>query len=147
MVNHFLRYLQDASGGQTFTPEPLGTDAQGRQRLSFLPGRAPTPPYPPWVFAPELLVAVAEQQAELHRLASSYQPPPDAVWAVSAGNYFPGEAVAGSDLLVCHNDLGMTNVIVNEANALVGVIDFDYLRPVDRLSGFPLAISTWPKAR
>jgi len=65
------------------------------------------------------------------------------VWAVSAGNYFPTDAVTGADLLVCHNDLGMTNVIVDDTNNLVGIIDFDYLRPVDRLFDIAVAARHW----
>lgn len=140
-VDHFLRYL--TSAGLALVPEPLGTDEQGRQRLSYLPGAAPTPPYPAWAFDEELLVDVAGCQVLLHSLARLYEPPEDAVWAVSAGDYFPPGAFDGGDLLVCHNDLGMTNVIVDEHHHVVGLIDFDYSRPVERLFDIAVAARHW----
>ena len=56
-VEHFLRHLRSA--GLAIVPEPLGVDARGRQRLSFLDGTAPTSPYPDWAFDQGLLVDVA----------------------------------------------------------------------------------------
>lgn len=143
-VDHFLGYLSDAGTGPgQLAPEPLGTDDQGRQRLSFLPGIAPTPPYPDWAFTEELLVDFASNHVLLHSIARRYVPPTDAVWAVSAGDYFPAEAFESDDLIVCHNDLGMTNVIVDERQHVVGFIDFDYCRPVDRLFDIAVAARHW----
>lgn len=143
-VNHFLQYLTDAAGtGPRVAPVPLGTDDQGRQRLSFVPGTAPTPPFPAWAFDEELLVRVASYQVTLHSLARRYEPPADAIWAVSAGDYFPPQAFDTEDLIVCHNDLGMTNVIVDDRRTVVGFIDFDYCRPVDRLFDIAVAARHW----
>lgn len=143
-VDHFLQYLNAAVGtGPMLAPQPLGTDDEGRQRLSFVPGVAPTPPYPAWAFEQELLVDFAGKQVLLHELARLYQPPQDAVWAVSAGDYFPVEAFDGDDIVVCHNDLGMTNVIVDDRRRVVGLIDFDYCRPVDRLFDIAVAARHW----
>ena len=140
-VDHFLRYLIDAGAG--FVPEPLGTDDQGRQRLRFLPGVAPVPPYPDWAFDESLLVAVASHQRQLHELARSYQPPQHAQWAVSAGDYFPADALTGAETIVCHNDLGMTNVIVDADHQMRGFIDFDYCMPVDPLFDIAVAVRHW----
>lgn len=140
-VDHFLRFLTDA--GAAFVPTSIGFDDQGRHRLSFIPGVAPAPPYPEWAFDESLLVQVAAMQQELHRLARSYKPESDAIWAVSAGDYFPPSAFDTTDLVVCHNDLGMTNVIVDETGQLAGFIDFDYCRPVDRLFDIAVAVRHW----
>jgi len=140
-VEHFLRYLRAA--GADFVPEPLMADDQGRQRLRYIAGSAPTPPYPPWAFEEDLLVEVADHQRQLHLLAAEYLPPSGAVWAVSAGNYFPPSADATDQPIVCHNDLGMTNVIVQRECNLVGLIDFDYCRPVDRLFDIAVAARHW----
>lgn len=142
-VDHFLQYLTEAGTGQGLTPRPLGTDDQGRQRLSFVPGIAPMAPYPAWAFDERLLVDFANNQVLLHSLARLYEPPQDAVWAISAGDYFPAEAIEGDDVIVCHNDLGMTNVIVDERHRVVGLIDFDYCRPVDRLFDIAVAARHW----
>lgn len=140
-VADFLRHLVAAGAG--FVPEPLGFDDEGRHRLRFIEGAAPTPPYSDWAFDESLLVKVARHQRQLHSLAQSYEPPADASWANSAGNYFPAEALAAPELIVCHNDMGMTNVIVDDDHRFVGFIDFDYCRPVDRLFDIAVAIRHW----
>lgn len=140
-VEHFLRYLIQA--GADFVPEPFGVDDQGRHRLQFIEGTAPTPPYPEWAFDEALLVQVANYQRRLHTLARDYEPPENASWANSAGNYFPPQALVSDELVVCHNDLGMTNVIVGADHQLAGFIDFDYCRPVDRLFDIAVAVRHW----
>lgn len=141
-VNHFLEHLHRS--GVTQVPEPIGFDSDGRSRVSFIPGTAPTPPYPEWAFSEELLIEVAGYQRALHAAATSYVAPVGAVWAVSAGDYFPAAAIAGRELVVCHNDLGMTNVIVSpDTHRVSGLIDFDYCRPVDRLFDIAVAIRHW----
>jgi len=140
-VEHFLRHL--IGRGLEFVPEPLGSDDRDRQRLRFIPGEAPTPPYPSWAFDEQLLIDVARLQRRLHRAAEGYEPPGAAVWATSAGDYFPAEALAGRRSIVCHNDLGMPNVIVGAAGRAVGVVDFDYCRPVDPLFDIAVAARHW----
>lgn len=140
-VNHFLEHLQRR--GIHGTPTPLGQDDQGRERLTFVPGQAPMPPYPAWAFDESLLRQVARFQRQLHQAAQDYQPPQRARWAESAGDYFPIEARQGQGLVVCHNDLGMTNVTVDENHDLVGVIDFDYCCPVDPLFDIAVAARHW----
>jgi hypothetical protein len=140
-VEHFLHHLIQA--GADFVPEPFGFDEQGRHRLRFIEGTAPAPPYPAWVFDESLLVQVALFQRRLHVLARSYDIPDDASWANSAGNYFPPQALIVEELVVCHNDLGMTNVIVDDDHHVVGFIDFDYCRPVDRLFDIAVAVRHW----
>ena len=140
-VNHFLAFLVNA--GEPAVPAPRGTDDQGRQRLRYLAGTAPLAPFPVWAFDEQLLVDVARLQRRLHTLARSYEPPADAVWATSAGNYFPPSAFSTNDLLVCHNDLGMSNIVVDEQRRLSGVIDFDYCKPVDPLFDIAVAVRHW----
>ena len=140
-VEHFLKYL--VASGADFVPTPLGFDDQGRHRLSFVPGVAAMPPYPTWAFDESLLIEVAEHQRALHELARGYQPLADAQWAISAGDYFPADAIAGGELIVCHNDLGMTNTIVDADRQFTGFIDFDYCKPVDRLFDIAVAVRHW----
>lgn len=136
-VEHFLRHL--ISCGLDFVPAPFPHDELGRQRLEFLPGSVPLSPYPTWALSESLLADVARHQRELHRAAESYVAPDDAIWAVSAGDYFP-DAAAGT--LVCHNDLCMSNVVVVDGR-VAGIIDFDYCRPVDRLFDIAVAARHW----
>lgn len=136
-VENFLQHL--ISCGLDFVPKPFPRDDRGRQRLSFIRGAVPLAPYPAWALNEDLLRDVARRQRELHQAARSYVAPPDAVWATSAGDYFP-EGANGQ--LVCHNDICMSNVIVG-ADRVVGVIDFDYCRPVNRLFDIAVAARHW----
>lgn len=140
-VEHFLEFLIDS--GVAFVPRPLQADERGRQRLRFIEGIAPTPPYPAWAFDDRLLVEVAGLQRRLHQVARHYEPPPDPVWATSAGDYFPPDALVCAEPIVCHNDLGMTNLIVDGARSAVGIVDFDYCRPVDPLFDIAVAVRHW----
>lgn len=139
-VDVFLTFLIDQ--GLSFVPTPKGTDDQGRQRLSWLPGDVAISPYPSWAFGEELLVEVASAQRQLHRVAEAFVPAPDAVWAVSAGDYFPERA---EGTLMCHNDLCMSNIVVDPTThrSVTGIIDFDYVRPVDRLFDIAVALRHW----
>lgn len=136
-VEHFLRHLNAC--GLDFVPTPFPHDEHGRQRLSFIPGAVPLSPYPAWALSEALLADVARRQRQLHVAAESYVAPADAVWAVSAGDYFPDAAVGE---LVCHNDICMANVVVADER-VVGMIDFDYCRPVDRLFDIAVAARHW----
>jgi len=138
-VEHFLHHLR--AKGLEIVPEPLGTDERARQRLSFIEGAAPTSPYPEWAFDHELLIDVATQQRRLHIAARDYVPPRDARWAVTAGDYFPpGSAGA----LFCHNDLCMSNVIVDvDRRRVCGFVDFDYVAPVDRRFDIAVLARHW----
>ncbi|MEM7094101.1 MAG: phosphotransferase [Actinomycetota bacterium] len=138
-VEDFLRHLRAV--GCELGPQPLGTDDRGRQRLSFIPGEAPTSPYPDWAFDEALLADLASRQRELHAAAATYRAPDGAVWAVSGGDYFP-EGTAGS--LFCHNDLCMSNVIVDvDRRRVVGFVDFDYVAPVDPLFDIAVLARHW----
>lgn len=140
-VDHFLKFLIQA--GVDTVPEPFGLDDQGRRRFRYFEGSAPAPPYPDWAFSEDLMIEVAQGQRVLHQAAQGYEPPDGAEWATTAGDYFPDAALQSSELVVCHNDLGMSNVIVNESKHLVGFIDFDYVRPVDRLFDIAVAVRHW----
>ncbi len=139
-VASFLQHLQSALGNSV--PAALGYDDLGRQRLRYVPGQAVMAPHSSWAFSDALLVQVADLQCRLHAAAESFVVPDDPVWAVTAGDYFPHEATGD---LVCHNDLCMSNVIVDESDttAVVGVIDFDYCRPVDRRFDIAVAARHW----
>lgn len=136
-VEHFLQHL--IACGLDFVPAPFPHDEHGRQRLQFLPGSVPLSPYPAWALSESLLADVARRQRQLHVAAASYVAPDDAIWATSAGDYFP-EAADGA--LVCHNDICMSNVVVVD-DRVAGIIDFDYCRPVERLFDIAVAARHW----
>lgn len=148
LVELFLNHLR--GHGLSWVPEPRPHDAENRQRLSWIPGIAIMSPAPEWAWSTMLLVDVASHQRMLHEAAADFEAPNDARWAISAGDYFPDDACPddvcpeGADILVCHNDLSMSNIIVDPASRrLVGIVDFDYCRPVDRLFDIAVAARHW----
>ncbi len=133
-VNAFLGHLADR--GFAAAPRPLGTDAAGRDILSWLDGDVGIPPFPDWVADDDLLVSVAELQRSMHRAAHGFVEPPGAVW--DRAN-LPEPA---ADSIVCHNDLCVENVVVRRGRA-VGFIDFDFAAPSDPLLDIAIACRHW----
>jgi len=143
MVQAFLRHLHES--GVSRVPTPLGFDEGGREVLSYVAGSVAHPPFSAdgwvddWATTDSLLVDVAELQAEIHRAAANFEVPDDVEWAAASGDYFPAGA---SGTLLCHNDICVSNVVAQDGH-VVGLIDFDYLRPVDRLFDIAVAARHW----
>jgi len=140
LVQTFLHHLQSVGFG--LGPEPLGWDDEGREQLSFIDGDVPGHPYADWVWSEELLTNVACAQRRLHDAAATFGGDPAAGWAESAGAYFPPRAFFAATPLFCHNDLGLSNVVVRDSE-VVGFIDFDYVRAVDPLFDIGVTARHW----
>lgn len=138
-VRAFLLHLR--ANGFDAAPLPLGHDAQGRQVLTYLPGDVAHPPYPAWAAGEPLLRSVAALQRRLHEAAEEFTLPDGAVWQTANLPSLP----AGANLF-CHNDLCVENVVVREGRA-VGVIDFDFAAPSDRLFDIAVAARHWVPVR
>jgi len=106
-------------------PAPLGLDEQGREIVSFLPGRASNWPWP----APLLATSGASQVGALlkryHQAVADFAPPAPALWRHGA------QALNGGEI-VLHGDFGPHNLIWSDT-AVIGVIDFELARP-----GYPM---------
>lgn len=140
-VHAFLVHLRDC--GIEVVAKPLGFDDDGREVLSFIEGQVQKQTIAGWDFPAsdpdhKTLVAVASAQKRMHDAAATFAPPADVVWG-QAGDYFPPGA-EGS--LPCHNDLCISNVLFDD-DGISGIIDFDYLHPVNRLFDIAVAIRHW----
>ena len=108
-------------------PRPLGLDQEGRQVLSWLPGR------PGWLEhhrcwrSPDMLAKAARLARRLHDLLDAFPPPPGAVWRGGWGRPPDGTGP------LCHHDLGPWNFVVDATGGL-GVIDWDGAGPGDRMA-------------
>jgi Phosphotransferase enzyme family len=117
-VHRFLSALRDAGfGGASM---PVGIDADGRERLVFIEGDVPLPPYPAWAQHDAALASVAVLMRRFHDASRSFDP---------AGVTWNDELVdpAGGPI-VCHNDVCLENVVFRDGAAL-GLIDFDFAAP------------------
>ncbi len=110
-----------AAAGIPETPRPLGLTADGRERLSYLPGTVPAYPMPEWVWAESVLGGAAKLLRRLHDTSMPLA-------AVAAGWRSPVREPAE---VVCHNDFAPYNLVFT-AGRLTGVIDFDHSSPGPR---------------
>jgi hypothetical protein len=117
-IQRFLSSLRAA--GFDGSPQPLGVDADGRERLEFIEGDVPVPPYPTWSQADDALASVAGLVRRFHEAARSFDP---------SGAAWSGElADPAGGAIVCHNDVCLENVVFRDGRA-VGLLDFDFAAP------------------
>ena len=117
-IHALLRAVRQA--GFEGAPEPLGIDADGRERLVFIDGEVPVPPYPDWSQSDTALVSIATLLRGLHDAADGF----DAqrlTWDASLADPAGGT-------LVCHNDVCPENVVFRDGIA-VALLDFEFAAP------------------
>jgi hypothetical protein len=117
-VRAFLLALRAA--GFASAPLPAGVAEDGRERLVFIEGDVPLPPYPQWAQSDEALASVAVLMRRFHRASSSFGP--------SAGTWSPELADPAGGQIVCHNDVCLENVVFRDG-AAVALLDFDFAAP------------------
>ncbi len=126
-VAAYLDWLEDA--GFDGSPRFLGRDGDGRDVLTFLPGRCAGPVPEAWVQSEDLLASVARLLRRLHSASAGFVPgahpfPP---------RYIPAGAVRQDPAeLVCHLDVTPQNVVVRDGRA-AGLVDFDLAGPTTAL--------------
>ena len=99
---------------------PVGIDDDGRERLTFIEGDVPVPPYPAWAQTDSALASTAELLRGLHEAARSFDPS-GMTWSEEMADPAGGP-------IVCHNDVCLENVVFSDGVA-VGLLDFDFAAP------------------
>jgi aminoglycoside phosphotransferase (APT) family kinase protein len=144
-VQAYLAHLHQA--GFAAAPVPLGTDEQGREILSYVPGDVPRNPLPPETAGEDVLVALARLIRTLHEASAGWTAPPDAVWGGiprTAGTDLP--VVDEPPELVSHRDYCPGNVVFRDGLP-AALIDFDLARPTTRLYDIGNALWWWAPMR
>jgi hypothetical protein len=118
-IHGFLRALAD--GGFDGASVPIGVDDDGRERLVFVDGDVPVPPYPAWAQEDSALASVASLLARFHAAAREVPSDPARSWSDELADPEGGP-------VICHNDVCLENVVFRDGVA-VGLIDFDYAAP------------------
>ena len=77
-IHALLRYVRER--GFEGVPEPFAIDSDGRERLSFIAGDVPVPPFPAWAQSDETLASTAALLRRFHDAAEGFVPPPEADW-------------------------------------------------------------------
>ncbi|GAA2545265.1 phosphotransferase enzyme family protein [Pseudonocardia hydrocarbonoxydans] len=119
-VHALLRHLEDV--GFDGAPRVLGVDDDGREVLSYIPGRAVTAPAPAWGLTDAALRSVGRLLRRFHDAVAGFDTRPHA-WSAAVPEPF---AEGG----VTHNDPNLDNVVFRGGHA-VALIDFDLAAPGD----------------
>ncbi|MDP9334826.1 MAG: phosphotransferase, partial [Actinomycetota bacterium] len=117
-IHRFLSALRNT--GFSGVPMPVGIDDDGRERLVFIEGDVPLPPYPAWAQLDSALASIATLMRRFHDASRSFDPT-GATWSDELADPAGGP-------IVCHNDVCLENVVFDKDLA-VGLLDFDFAAP------------------
>jgi hypothetical protein len=121
LIHALLRHVR--ATGFDGVPKPVGIDADGRERLVYVEGDVPVPPFPAWSQTDDALASTVTLLRNFHDAAAGFVPPAGATWSDEMADPEP----AGSTI-VCHNDVCPENVVYRDGVA-VALLDFDYAAP------------------
>jgi hypothetical protein len=127
-VHAFLRELR--SKGFEGASMPVEIQADGVERLVFIDGDVPVPPFPVWAQTDDALASMAELMRSFHS-ASCRVPVGPGSWSDELADPMGGS-------MICHNDVCLENVVFRAGRA-IGLLDFDFAapgRPIFDLAAF-----------
>lgn len=128
-VHALLRHLEDV--GFPYAPRVLGIDQEGREILTYLGGQSGPQGWAK-VVDDAGLMAFARLLRDYHDAVAGFRPPDELRW-------FTGETGPREDEVICHGDFGPWN-IVWRGERPVGILDWDYARPADRMHDLAYAL-------
>src|SRR5215207_6275739 len=78
-IHALLTHMRRAAPG--IAPQPLGLGSDGRERLAFIDGEVPHPPYPAWSQTDAVLATSAMLLRRYHDAVCDFAPPDGATWS------------------------------------------------------------------
>jgi hypothetical protein len=117
-IHAFLRTVRQA--GFEGSPSPVGIDEDGRERLVYIDGDVPVPPYPDWGQTDAALASVARLLRGLHDAARGFD--------LRGLTWSDTLADPAGGTVVCHNDVELSNVVFRDGIA-VALLDFEFAAP------------------
>lgn len=118
-IHALLRHLDEA--GFNGVPVPLGFEPGGQERLRFIPGDVPIPPFPGWSQTDRALATTVGLLRRFHDAQEGFVAPSDASWSDELADPEVGS-------VICHNDVCLENVVYRDG-AAVALLDFDFAAP------------------
>ena len=117
-IHSFLRALRGM--GFEGASLPIGIQTDGQERLDFIEGDVPIPPYPEWAQGDDALASIASLMLRFHEASASV--------TAHLSTWSDELADPSGGPIVCHNDMCMENVVFRDGVA-VGLLDFDFAAP------------------
>lgn len=127
MLHSYLQFLESA--GMSGVPRFIGLDEQGREILTYLPGKTMGPDYPhyhPCLHSDDTIVDMARFMRKLHDISADFLP--KAIEAGWENPYNPREDYE----TICHGDAAIWNFVFVK-DKLAGLFDFDQAYPGTRI--------------
>jgi hypothetical protein len=118
-IHRLLAYVR--TQGFEGASEPISIDGD-RERLVFVPGEVPVPPYPAWAQSDAALASTARLIRGLHDASVGFDTG-TATWSDELH-----DAAPGAEVVICHNDVCPENVVFRDGEA-VALLDFDFAAP------------------
>ncbi|WP_416966647.1 phosphotransferase [Streptomyces sp. 4F14] len=132
-LHAYLRALK--THGFDAAPTPVALTADGRERLTFVPGDVPLPPFPDWAMTASALSSVGSLLRRLHESSSAVPVAPGTEWPSDLADPQGGT-------MVCHNDVCPENVVFRDGRA-AALIDFDLAAPGRALWDLAMTARYW----
>jgi hypothetical protein len=139
LIHEFLRYLR--TRGFDAAPQPVAIDPDGRERLVFIPGDVAYPPLPSWALSDEALASTARLLRRYHGAAAGFEIPPGRTFSTEMCDP-DADRQAPEDLVICHNDVCIENVVFRDDEA-VAFVDFDFAAPGRPLYDLSQMVKMW----
>jgi hypothetical protein len=117
-IHRFLSALREA--GFDGASMPVGIDDDGRERLGFIEGDVPLPPYAEWAQLDSALASIAALMRRFHDASRTFDAT-GSTWSQELADPEGGPTI-------CHNDVCLENVVFRRGVA-VGLVDFDFAAP------------------
>jgi hypothetical protein len=121
-IHELLRHVR--ARGFDGVPRPLGLDGD-QERLEYIPGEVPVPPFPRWWKTDRVLASTARLLRRFHDAAEGLDVGEQSRWSTELADPNGCE-------VICHNDLCPENVVYRDG-AAVALLDFDYAAPGRRV--------------
>jgi hypothetical protein len=99
---------------------PIEVQSDGRERLLFIEGDVPLPPYPMWAQSDEALESITRLMLSFHEASVQVE--------IGVGTWSDELADPDGGPMVCHNDVCLENVVFRDGEA-IGLLDFDFAAP------------------
>ena len=121
-IHELLRLVR--ARGFDGAPQPLSLDG-GQERLRYIAGDVPVPPFPQWWTTDRALASTAVLLRHFHDVTEGLDVGHRSGWSAELTDPRGGE-------VICHNDVCPENVVYRDG-AAVALLDFDYAAPGRRV--------------